>query len=250
MDRLPSLRRRRAAALGALALGVVLALAAPGGAAIYKWVDEKGTTHYTDRIEGVPPEFRPDAMSQDDLATIPFNQLDGLNVLPGEADGTDAGTLPMSTDPAEMQAQLDAFIEEAGASLMAGFALAVLVMAGLVFALMAWMLLIACRVVGEDGPGFKKAYGIVIVQTLAGMLAAPGMILVAGTPDPTDMGAAIRFQAATVALSVIINALVLRGMLTDSASRALVLAVVTILVSIGIGLVLGVGIALLAVVLA
>ncbi len=238
------------AGLLALALGFVLALAAPASAAIYKWVDENGTTHYTDRIEGVPPEFRPDAMSQDDLASIPFNQLDGLNVLPGEADGTDAGTVPMSADPAELQAQLDAFLEGAGASLLAGFALALLVMAGLVFALMAWMLLIACRVVGEDSPGFKKAYGIVIVQTLAGMLAAPGMILVAGTPDPTDVGAALRFQAATVALSVMINALVLRGMLTDSATRALVVAVVTILVSLGIGLVLGLGVALLALVLA
>lgn len=234
------------------ALGVALAfllLAGPASAAIYKWIDEKGTSHYTDRIEEVPREFLPDAMSQGELDKIPFNQLDGLNVLPGEADGTDAGTVPLSADPAEMQAQLDAFIDSAGPGLMAGFALAAIVFAGLVFAVMAWMLLIACRVVGEEGPGFKKAYGIVIVQTLAGLLAAPGLILVAGQPDPTDMGAALRFQMASVALSVIINALVLRGMLTDSATRALVLAVVTILVSIGIGLVLGLGVAFLAAVL-
>ena len=243
----PSDATRRRAAL----LVLVSVLAAQGtSAAIYKWVDEAGTPHFTDRIEEVPPEFLREAMSPEELGEAPFNQIEGLNVLPGEADGTDAGQMPVVTDPSEMQAQLEGWLENAGGGLLAGIVLGTLVVAGIGFAFMAALLLLACKVVGEDSPGFKKAYGIVIVQTLAGLLATPGLILIAGTPDPTDLGGSLRVQLASMALSVIVNALVLRGMLTDTATRALVIAVVTLLVTFGIGIALGVGVALLVAILA
>ena len=37
---------------------VVIGLASPAGAVIYKWKDDSGKTHFTDNLEKVPPRFR------------------------------------------------------------------------------------------------------------------------------------------------------------------------------------------------
>lgn len=224
-------------------LGLVLGVS-PARAEIYHWVDERGTPHYTDRSEEVPPQFLHQTMTGGEIGRIPSNPLDGLNLLPGAGDGTDTGRTPPSFDPANLQSPeaLKAYIESAGAVLMAGAVFVALVMIGLLFAFAAWVLLLACRVVGRDSPGFKKAYGIVIVQTLAGALAAPGLVVLAG--EPADLGGAIAVQIAGLALAVGVNALVLRAMLTESVWRAFVLAVVALLLVLGIGLVAGISIPL------
>ena len=215
-------------------LGLVLGVS-PGGAEIYRWVDEHGTPHYTDRSEEVPPHF----LHQGSPA-----QLDELNLLPGAGDGTDTGFSLPDFDAVNLDSPeaLKAYVENAGAVLMAGAVFVALVLIGLLFAFAAWVLLLACRVVGQDSPGFKKAYGIVIVQTLAGALAAPGLVVLAG--EPADLAGAIAVQVAGLALGVVVNALVLRGMLTESVSRAFTLAVVALLLVFGIGLVAGIGIPL------
>ncbi|MDP6540990.1 MAG: DUF4124 domain-containing protein [Planctomycetota bacterium] len=232
-----------------VALGLLLATT-PAGAEIYRWVDESGTTHYTDRSEGVPPQFRRHALTGDEIGRIPFNQLDGLNVLPGAADGTDAGETPPSFDPANLDnvEALKTYIEGAGAVVFGAAVFAALALIGLFFAFSAWVLLLACKVVGQDSPGFKKAYGIVIVQTLAGALAAPGLVVLAG--EPSDLRGAIAVQGAGMVLGLVVNALVLRGMLTQSVPRAFVIAVVSLLLVFGIGLVAGIGIPLFIAILA
>ena len=40
---------------------VLVALAYPAGAEMYRWVDEKGTVHFTDDLSTIPERYRPDA---------------------------------------------------------------------------------------------------------------------------------------------------------------------------------------------
>ena len=43
---------------GALVLILLLGMASAGHAAIYKYTDQKGVTHFTDRYESIPAEYR------------------------------------------------------------------------------------------------------------------------------------------------------------------------------------------------
>jgi len=43
------------------ALAVLLILAGPAGADIYRWVDDQGTVHFTDELSNVPPAARKSA---------------------------------------------------------------------------------------------------------------------------------------------------------------------------------------------
>ncbi len=214
----------------------------PASAEIYGWVDAQGTSHYTDRVEEVPAEARDRALGAEQLAEIPFNEIEGLDVLPGEADGTDAGRSPAlrGASPAELKQ----WLAGAGVAVLVEAALSALVMFGLVIAFGALLLQWACRLVGQEISGFKKAYGIVIVQMLAGALAAPGLVLVAGVPDSSDLAATLRLQVGGMALSFLVNALVLRGMLTRTLPRAFGVAAVTVLLTLAVGLVLGVLVAI------
>jgi aspartyl protease family protein len=44
-----------------LLIVVLIALAYPAGAEMYRWVDEKGTVHFTDDVSKIPEKYRPDA---------------------------------------------------------------------------------------------------------------------------------------------------------------------------------------------
>lgn len=60
-------------AAAALLVGVALALASPARAATYKWVDEKGVVHYTDKI---PPEAVDKANVQLNKQGVPIKKTD------------------------------------------------------------------------------------------------------------------------------------------------------------------------------
>lgn len=45
----------------ALLIIFLIALTSPGYAEMYKWVDEKGTIHFTDDLSSIPEKYRPDA---------------------------------------------------------------------------------------------------------------------------------------------------------------------------------------------
>ncbi|MBW2242709.1 MAG: DUF4124 domain-containing protein [Deltaproteobacteria bacterium] len=234
-----------------IALIVVWALAplSAASAEIYRWVDANGTPHYTDRAEEVPPGFREQLLGRGSPGSPQNNSFDGLALLPGEADGTSAGQAPEGWQtpemPGELAEQAQVWLETAGAALIGGLIFMGLVAFGLFVAISALFLLMGCRVVGQERPGFKKAYGIVLVQLLAGALVAPGLVLVAGPGESTGLGGLVAYQAVSASLGILVNALVLRGMLTDSFLRALGIAVVTMLIIIGIGITLGVGMAIL-----
>ncbi|MCP5055184.1 MAG: DUF4124 domain-containing protein [bacterium] len=234
-----------------IALIVVWAFAplSAANAEIYRWVDANGTHHYTDRAEEVPPAFRGQLQRQGAPGGSGLTAIDGLDILPGEADGTSAGQASEGWEtpelPGELAEQAQAWLETAGAALIGGLIFFGLVVFGVFVAISALFLLIGCRVVGQERPGFKKAYGIVLVQMLAGALVAAGLVLVAGPGETTDLGGLVAYQAVSGGLGILVNALVLRGMLTDSFLRALGIAIVTMLIIIGVGITLGIGMAIL-----
>jgi predicted aspartyl protease len=46
-----------------IALLIVLAVARPAAAALYRWIDDGGAIHYTSELESIPPEHRASARS-------------------------------------------------------------------------------------------------------------------------------------------------------------------------------------------
>jgi aspartyl protease family protein len=49
-----------------LLIVILVAFASPAGAEMYRWVDEKGTVHFTDDLSTIPERFRPDAETRKD----------------------------------------------------------------------------------------------------------------------------------------------------------------------------------------
>jgi hypothetical protein len=145
----------------------------------------------------------------------------------------------LSADPTEM-------LEKLKGPVMAVAIALTLVVLGFLFAFTAMGLLVGCRLVGEESPGFKKAYGIVIVQFLAGLVAGPGVVAIFGQPNIADMGALLRLQALNMGIFLLVHSAVLRGMLCDSLGKSIVLAIVTNLVLLGFAILLGVGLAMCA----
>jgi hypothetical protein len=229
-----------------LLLLAVLLGAAQADARIYQWIDAAGTRHYTDRAEEVPPAFR-DQLELDEPveeggagALLPRLELmlgGAGDDAPGEEaeDAAPAFESFEGFDAFDAQRLLDRFSGPALAGAVFGF----LFVIGFVVAFCAFALLAACRLVGQESPGFKKAYGITLVQIFAGMVAAPGVVVALGQPDLQDVGAVVRWQALQAGVLLLVNAIVLRAMLCDSGGRALGLAVVVNLVLLGFGIVLG-----------
>ena len=234
-----------------LALAVAL-LAGTADAKIYHWVDETGTPHFTDRVEEVPPAYRHQVRDfQDELErSSPVNIIEGLNQ-PGPYPGAPAdeeaefgyppsaipemGQLPgFAADPTEM-------LERLRGPMVALVVVLALVVSGFLFAFMAMALLVGCRLVGQESPGFKKAYGIVIVQFLAGLVAGPGVVVIFGEPSVSDLGGALRLQAISMGIFLLVHSVVLRGMLCNSMGKSIGLAIVVNLVVLGLAFLLGLG---------
>lgn len=226
-------------------------------ARIYHWVDEAGTPYFSDRVEDVPAAYRDQILDyQEELdQSSRVNIIEGLNqtTRPSNAEGDrgvemvppssvipEIGELPdFAADPAEM-------LERLKGPMMALAVVLTLVVCGFLCAFMAMALLMGCRLVGQESPGFKKAYGIVIVQFLAGLVAGPGVIAVFGQPNVADLGGLLRLQAVNMGIFLLVHAAVLRGMLCDSIGKSIVLAIVVNLVVLILGFLLGFGFAMCA----
>lgn len=241
---------------------MALALLAAAGAAsakIYHWIDSAGTPHFSDRAEDVPPAYRHqirdyEAEFERDRGV---NSIGGLNQPrpePGarakqeEEFGHPPAAIPemdqlpgFAADPTEM-------LERIKGPMMVLAVVLTLVVFGFVFAFMAMALLVGCRFVGQESPGFKKAYGIVIVQFLAGLVAAAGLDAVAvfGEPSVSDLGGVLRLQAINMGMFLLVHSAVLRGMLCDSMGKSITLAIVVNLVVLALALLLGLGMVMCA----
>jgi hypothetical protein len=232
---------------------VLLAVAGTVSAKIYHWTDEAGTPHFSDRAEDVPAAYRDQIGDYAETLekTRRVNIIEGLNA-PNAYPSAEAeegvehspppfavpeiGEFPgFAADPTEM-------LDRLRGPMIALAAVLTLIVCGFLFAFLAMALLIGCRLVGQESPGFKKAYGIVIVQFLAGMVAGPGVVAVFSEPNVADLGSLLRLQALSMGVFLLVHAAVLRGMLCDSIGKSIGLAIVVNLVLLGLGVLFGLGI--------
>lgn len=220
-----------------VALGLLLASTLAAGAAaegrIYRWVDERGTPHFSDRPEEVPPAFRAQ------LGLPPSEPAEGGSA--GAAAPRERSSDTEATPPWKRFGEGSAreVFEQMPRKVLLTGLLLFLGMAGIVVALGAVVLLVACRLVGQESPGFRKAYGIVIVQLLAAMVVGPGIVVVTGGAQASE--GRLDLQSLNAGVTLLVNAAVLRGMLCESFGRALVIAVMVVVVSIALGIALAVG---------
>lgn len=244
----PAARRRRAGtcrAAGlpwALAAVVLLGLAAapPAGAdpeRIYRWVDDRGVPHFTDRPEEVPEAFR-DPLGLPDAppgAAAPGPGARAVSEDEGAGPGVESlpGWMRMDESPARQ------VLRQAPTGMLAAGAFVVLVFAGLVVAFGAVVLLLACRLVGQESPGFRKAYGITIVQFLALLVVSPGVIVLMAPAQ--GAGGLLGVQTVNFGATLLSHAAILRAMLCESFGRALAIAVMGVVVSFVLGIALALG---------
>jgi hypothetical protein len=246
-----------------LLVATAVALAAPSlvSAAVYRWVDESGITHYSDRIEDVPPALRSAYMEGD--SHVPtggnFQRVPGLN---GPQMGPDGKPLPAAQQrPLDEKALLDlarAAGEDGGpspdallAALGGSIALAlgivgVLLLVGIAIA--ALFLVLACRLCREEKPPFGRAFGTATLQILAAIPVGLVLFLILGPPPH-----GLALQAGQAGVGFLVNTGVVRGLLVPTFGKAalvtLVATVLTVVVSIalvGIAFVAGLGAALSA----
>jgi hypothetical protein len=244
--------------LTGVALALVLLAGAEGvSAKIYHWVDKTGTPHFSDRVEEVPPAYRDQIVDYEEEleGSTRVNIIEGLN-RPSPSPGTPPGegveysaspsAMPEIGDLPDFAADPTEMLERLQGPMIAIVVVIGLIVFGFVLAFMTMALLAGCRIVSQASPGFKKAYGIVIVQVLAGMVAGPGAVAIFGQPDISDMGAMLRLQALNMGIGLLVYAVVLRGMLCDSMGKSIGLALVEILVLVALALMLGFGFAMCA----
>jgi hypothetical protein len=183
-------------------------------------------------IEGLnQPKGYPGAPAEEEVEFgYPPSAIPEMEQLPGFA-----------ADPTEM-------LDRIKGPMMVLVVVLTLVVFGFVFAFMAMALLVGCRLVGQQSPGFKKAYGIAIVQFLAGMVAMAGLgvVTVSGAPQISDLGGVLRLQALNMGVSLLVYSAVLRGMLCDSMGKSITLAIVVNLVVLALAFLLGLGMVMCA----
>jgi hypothetical protein len=232
------------------ALALALAGAGVASAKIYHWVDAAGTPHFSDRAEEVPPAYR-DQIRDFEVElerSSPVNIIEGLNqrsqpgVPPQEEVefGYPPAAIPemeelpgFAADPTEM-------LQRMAGPMMAVMVVLMLVFLGFAFAFLAMALLVGCRLVGQESPGFKKAYGIVIVQCLAALVAGSGVVAISAVPSSANL------QAINMGVSLLVHAAVLRGMLCDTMGKSIALAIVVNLVLLALAFLLGLGVVMCA----
>lgn len=240
-----------------LILGFLTAAGVVSAKKIYHWTDETGTPHFTDRPENVPSGYRYEVgdynatLEQSGRVTI----IEGRSG-PGEEQGATSEeparqeypplVVPELSEIPQFAADPNEMLDRLKGPMMATAVVIGLVVFGFLFAFAAMCLLVGCRLVGQESPGFRKAYGVVIVQWLAGLVAGPGMVAIVGQPNLTDPGTLMRLQALNLGVMLLANAAVLRGMLCDSMGKSLGLALVENLVLLVMALLLGLGVALCA----
>ena len=228
MDRLASL----------LALCALLASAAPATAELYRWTDEIGVERFTDRIENVPEAHRND-VTRDLRAEVRIASPGPA----GEAPPEEPPALPFPAPSPVGPEELADWTGSLAALGIAAVVPAALFGIGLWLLLSAFALRVACRLVGEEVPGFGRALGVSAAQILAGIAAGVVLVgvVVAGFADPQSAA----FQGVQVLATLLVDAVVVRAMLALGFGRALVVALLALVIAAGIGVAAGLGIGLL-----
>lgn len=218
-------------ALGAFALAPALA-----PAEIYRWTDAEGVERFSDRIENVPEAYRNDVTEslREDPAPGPQPSAPVAPVVPDE---------PPSAPP-ELPDALPTQLPDWSAQLLGlGAAVAFATALGgiaLWLLLVAFSLRLACRLVGEEVPGFGRALGVAVVQFLAGIVV--GLVLGGAALLGLADAASAPFQGVQMLASLGVNALVIQAMLAQGLGRALAVALLSLLVAVVVAVVVSVAV--------
>lgn len=235
------------ARLGVVA-ALVLLLAAPAAAKVYRWVDDGGTPHFSDRAEDVPPRYRyqleesfeggPDAGASRFVVVPGLNRElpeDGQPVQQMDGAAFEAEAMAALADLEGGGPGLPDFREvlSAGGPTVAGFVLVLLVALAVFVAIAVFILRLACRICGEEPPAFGKGAGIVVAQSLASF--AVGLLIgifLGGSGS-------LQVQSASFGVGLLVQAGVLRGLLIESFGKSLAVTAVVLLIQLALGVVVG-----------
>jgi hypothetical protein len=249
------MRRHRSLPICLALLLTLVAGASDVSARIYHWIDNAGREHFSDRVENVPAAYRDQigAGEEEVERRGTVNIIQGMSqpapqALAEAGEAVEPSSPPPAVQEVEEIAQLPGLaadpsemLERLKGPVIAFAVLLTLVVCGFLFAFLSMVLLLGCRLVGQESPGFKKAYGIVIVQFLAGLVASPAVVVVFGQPSIADLGAVLRLQAINTGILLLLHSAVLRGMLCESIGKSIGLAIVVNLVLLGLAVLLFLG---------
>jgi hypothetical protein len=211
------------------ALLVVLAIGtsfASAQAAIYKYTDRHGVTHYSDSYESVPAAYRDQvrdvAGDIDDMTG--FNVIEGLNGDHSQArdSGDSSARFGASLGGAEM-------LRGVLSGLGFGVVLLLLVAIPIVLVIGGLILQLACRIGGADPPGLGRAVAILFVQSLAGgavSAVANGFASALQIDQAALATAAFAVGGVSFVLSWLVNAAILTAMAGCDFLRAIWVCVV------------------------
>jgi len=228
--------------VGLAALPLLLLVAPHASGEIYRWEDEQGRPHFSDRVEDVPAGFRRDVTAG--------LRGDGEAALPEPGAPEETAPSPTASAPAAPaasaagRAQAEALAKQLSglASLGVGgvlvLALAVLALS---FACYAGLLKLACRLCGEAPLAFGRALLVALVQMVAGIGIGLVELLLVGASGVESGGAG--FQGVQALLGLAVNAGVLQALgVCERFFRAVLVMVVvtaiTVVISLPIALVL------------
>ena len=216
MSALPAAARcRLLGVLAAIALAAGLA-AASAQAAIYKYVDRHGVTHYSDSLSSVPDEYR----DQVHDVSGAVSDMPGVQVVlpgqPGKAQEPGPGTAIPGVDV--HASDLDPSGAIGGLLAQVGFGVVLLLLLAIpvLFVISALIFRLACRLAGEEPPGLGRACLVVFVQGLAGSAvgaAVSGLGMLLGLEAAGGAAASIALGVGSSLLSWLASAGVLMAMM-------------------------------------
>lgn len=230
--------RRVLVALVALAAGFA---ASTADAAIYKYVDRSGVSHYSDSLSSVPEEYRDRVRD----ITAEMGDKPNVQIVPGQGAEAPAAD-PDEGSPLEAVDLGAANLGESGGMIRnllesAGFGVLLLVLLAIpvLFVVSALIFKLACRLAGEDPPGLGRACVVLFVQSLAGSAvgaAVSGVSMVLGLEQSAGLGLSLAMGGLSSLLSWLASAGVLTAMLGYAFLRSMWICVLnTLLVIVMVG---------------
>lgn len=200
-------------------------------AELYTWTDRNGDTHYADRMDSVPPEYRDQVKVSTPVERPPTTW-----------DSKAAASSNQKKSSADRGTSVTALIEKMGLARFVLYSLG-----GFLIFLLAQIFILkkACRLVDENEPwGLGHSGGIAALEWFAGILPNTALMLALhfGLLTVTATQAQMTAYLGASVLSIVLQILVLRLLLTKSVMGAVQVWLGQILVTLFLmAIVLGLG---------
>ena len=210
--------------LFALVVAATLGLPADAAdAAIYRYVDRAGVSHYTDAISQVPPEYR----NQVRDITPEMEEMTGFRVIKGLNDDSPARK---QSEEAKLDVGNMDFGDFEGAEMLSGvleslgFGVILLCLLAIpaLYVVSALIFKLSCRIGGEEPPGLGRACAILFLQSIVGSAVGAAVNGVGmGLGIEESAGAAIAVGGGSSILSWMANAGILTSMMSYGFLRSM-----------------------------